>query len=137
MRVNVADAPAVKSFPIDETNNLRIVGDCGMREVLQAAQHDLALTQIAHRQLADHKGVRQYPAAIEEVGQGCIAGPKMVDPDRRIDQDHLLVGRRRGIGRKAFSLPPNFASRRALSRSISALSASRTSADFSLTPVNA
>jgi hypothetical protein len=61
----------------------------------------------------------------------------VIDPNRRIDQDHAEPGRRRGIGFKSGSVPPRSANRRALSRSISALSASRTSADFSLIPVYA
>ena len=64
-----------------------------------------------------------------------VTGAQMIDPDRSIDQDHLVVGRRRGTGAKSGSLPPSRAKRRALSRSISALRASRTNADFSRKPV--
>ena len=45
--------------------------------------------------------------------------------------------RLRGTGLRSGSLPPSRASLRALSRSINAFNASRTSADFSFTPVKA
>ena len=61
----------------------------------------------------------------------------MIDPNATIDQNHFAADRRRtGISRSG-SLPPSRARRRALSRSMRALSASRTSWDFSLRPVNA
>jgi len=62
---------------------------------------------------------------------------QVVHPHRRIDEDHFCGGRRRGGATRSGSLPPRSIRRRAASRSISALSASRTSADFSLRPVNA
>src|SRR3982074_3452536 len=61
----------------------------------------------------------------------------MVDPDGRIDQDHVELDRRRGGALRQRSLPPRRANRRALSRSMRALSASRTRLDFSFKPVKA
>src|SRR5262245_62184909 len=81
--------------------------------------------------------MREDQAGLEQRRKLAIARTQMVDPDRRIDQDHGRVARWRG---GAFSLdwvPPSRASRRALSRSIRALSASRTSADLCFTPVKA
>src|SRR6478736_6236119 len=61
----------------------------------------------------------------------------MVHPDGRIDQDQADLARRRGGAFRSGSLPPRRASLRALSRSMSALSASRTRLDFSFKPVKA
>src|SRR3974390_2072693 len=73
---------------------------------------------------------------VEESDKGLVAPAEMVDPNRRVNQDHFrAVRRRRGVFRRG-SLPPKRAKRRALSRSINALSASRTIADFSFKPVN-
>jgi hypothetical protein len=73
--------------------------------------------------------------AIQQSFENDVAGAQMIDPDGSVDQDHLGSDRRRDIGFRWASLPPRRASRRALSRSISALSASRTNADFSRNPV--
>ena len=64
-------------------------------------------------------------------------GKQVIDPNRTVDHDHLALGLRRGAAFSAGSLAPKRASRFALSRSISALSASRTSKVFSLAPVSA
>src|SRR5258708_7396424 len=61
----------------------------------------------------------------------------MIDPDGRIGQDHVELDRRRGGAFRPGSLPPRRANRRALSRSMRALSASRTKLDFSFKPVKA
>jgi hypothetical protein len=61
----------------------------------------------------------------------------VIDPHRRIDQNHFLAIRRRRGALRLGSLPPKRASRRAASRSINALSASRISADFAFNPVYA
>ena len=76
-------------------------------------------------------------AIIEEARQDRIAVAEMVDPDRAVDQDHAASDRRRGATAASGSEPPRRTRRAALSRSISAFSASRTSDDFSVRPVNA
>jgi hypothetical protein len=59
---------------------------------------------------------------------------QVIDPHRGVNRNHA-DGLRRATGFKSGSEPPSAARRRALSRSINARSASRTSADFSLRPV--
>src|SRR5215467_2830271 len=61
---------------------------------------------------------------------------QMIYPHGGIGQNQLDFALRRGIALSSGIVPPRDASRRALSRSISALRASRTSAVFSATPVN-
>jgi hypothetical protein len=79
----------------------------------------------------------QNLTSFEEGGELPVVCAQMIDPDRRIDQDHGRAGRRRRGVFNLGSVPPSRANRRALSRSISALSASRTRLDFSFTPVKA
>jgi len=135
--IDIADA-APKEFPlVNEMEHLRIRGNVDLRQFAHGAKHSVAPTQIAERQFPDDERVRHHLPAVEEPRQAAVADTQMVDPDRGIDQDHLAADRRRGTGFKAGSVPARRANRRALSRSISALSASRTKADFSLTPVNA
>jgi hypothetical protein len=50
-------------------------------------------------------------AVVEQLREYRAGQPQMVDPDRRIDQDHLDFGRRRGIFLRSGSLPPRRASR--------------------------
>src|SRR4029077_5445635 len=75
-----------------------------------------------------------------------VSGAEMVNPDRGIGEDQfgrILCGRaalaralRRGMFFNSGIVPPRDANLRALSRSISAFSASRSNAVFSATPVN-
>lgn len=58
-------------------------------------------------------------------------GAQVIDPHRGVHQDHFRPDCRRGGVSTSGSLPPSRAKRRALSRSMSALRASRTSFDFS------
>jgi len=60
----------------------------------------------------------------------------MINPNRRVGKNQLDFALRRGIAFSSGMLPPKAANLRALSRSIRALRASRTSAVFSATPVN-
>src|SRR6266702_2702473 len=104
-------------------------------QILQCAQHDVALLQVAHSQFANDQWMREHLPPLKQLLQCDVALAEVIDPNRSIDQDHFAV-RRRVTGINSGSLPPRLASRRALSRSISAFNASRISADFSLMPVN-
>ena len=137
MGIDVAYSAPKQRMVVDEMENLRVRGDACMGQAGQRVQHDFALTQIAQGKFADDKGVRQDRSRIEQRGEGLVAHPQMLDPDRRIDQDHIEPDRRRGGAFRPDSLPPRRANRRALSRSMSALSASRTRLDFSFKPVKA
>src|SRR3954471_12776891 len=79
---------------------------------------------------ANNEGMDDYAAIIELRLHRRVLAPQMVDPDRAVCQDHLPKRRRGGAFNRG-EVPPSRARRRALSRSIRALSASRTRADFS------
>jgi hypothetical protein len=137
MRIDVADASAVEPEVIYEAQDLIVTCDVGSGQILQIGENGFTLAQNSQSKLADNEGMGENHPAIQQFRQFRVAVPQMVYPDRRVDQDHLRVDRRRGTFRSAFSLPPSLASRRALSRSIRAFNASRTNADFSVIPVNA
>ena len=131
MGVNITYSEPKQEISIDETQNLPIRGNARARQGFQGLQNHLALPKIAKRDLADHERVRKYLAVLKQTNKGRIGCPQMVDLYRRVDNDQRGCDRLRGTARNRGSLPPNRANRRALSRSMSALSASRTSADFS------
>jgi hypothetical protein len=79
----------------------------------------------------------EHFTAVEQRSEPLIVGPQMLDPDRRINEDHVRLVRRRAIAARSGSVPPRRASRRAASRATNARSASRTKADLSRIPVYA
>jgi hypothetical protein len=135
MRIDIPDAAPEQGLTLDEMQYLGVRGDGGLRQLSQGVENHLALPQSAERQLAGHERVAEDLCPLEQPAKRIVAGAQMVDPDGGIDQDQRERGRRRGIDFRFGSLPPRRAKRRALSRSINALSASRTRADFSRTPV--
>src|SRR5262245_23351835 len=124
-------------MPIDEAQDLLIARDDGLWQVLQCGENDIALAQTPERKLADNKRMHQNFRRIEQVSEVAIRLAKMAHPNGSVDEDHADLCRRRGGAATSGSLPPSRANLRALSRSIRAFSASRTSADFSFNPVNA
>src|SRR5258708_21926122 len=73
---------------------------------------------------------------VKVLAQLFVSGTQVVDPNRRIGENQFGFTLRRGIFFNAGMVPPRDANRRALSRSMRALSASRIRAVFSATPVN-
>src|SRR5271165_6903995 len=121
MDIDMADALPKQMVAADEVQDLHISGDADLRQVRQSIQDNGAPAEIAEGEFADDKGVRQRPSCIEQVDERLAPGAEMVYPNRGIDQNHAGRDRRRGGAFNPLSLPPSFASRRALSRSISAL----------------
>src|SRR5579864_1697769 len=74
-------------------------------------------------------------ARVQGFLQVLVARAEMIDPDRRVGEDQCFPGRRRGMVFNLGMEPPRAAKRRALSRSIRALRASRINAVFSFVPV--
>jgi hypothetical protein len=138
MSIDVPDPDPEQGVLVDEMSDFLIRRDFGLRQVRQGIQNEIALPQPSQGQLTRHERMSKNLTSFEEGGELPVACAQMIDPDRRIDQDHgRVVGRRRGVTFNLASVPPSRANRRALSRSISALSASRTRLDFSFTPVKA
>jgi hypothetical protein len=135
--IDVSDAESMKSVLRDEMENFRIRGDGRLWQILQRPENNVPLPQIAQSQLTDYEGMTEDLTVVEQVAQRLVRGAEVVNPDRSVDEDHAGLRRRRAGSARLDSLPPKRANRRALSRSIKALSASRTSADFSRRPVKA
>jgi hypothetical protein len=130
MGVDIPDTQPKQRPPIDEVKHFLVRGDGYLWQFSQGVQNNITLPETAESEFTRHEGMPEDPSAIEEPAERRIASPQVVDPDRCVDQDHSGFGRRLGGPDSSGSLPPRRASRRALSRSINALSASRTSADF-------
>ena len=87
----------------------------------QRVQNDFPLAHLSQGKFANDEGMRQHATGRRAALRAIIAAPQMIDPNRGVDQNQARAGRRRGAGSISGSLPPSRASRRALSRSISAL----------------
>jgi len=133
--VDITDSESKQVPGFDQGHHLGLCGDFCPWEVAQETENFAATRELAERELTDYPWVSQHLGFLEKRGELRISDPEVVDPDRGVDEDHADVVRRLGIALKAGSLPASWARRRALSRSISARSACRTSALFSLVPV--
>ena len=137
MSIYIANAESEQFVPFNELQDLTIRDGPCLGHLLQLGQHGVALPKVAKRKLSNNKRVDQDSTIFEETNKRLVTHAEVIYPDRRIDQDHAGSGRRRGATFNSGSVPPNSASRRALSRAINALSASRTSADLFIRPVMA
>ena len=137
MRIQVADAGPEQFFAADEVQNLVVTGDKRLGQLAQITQYGVALAEISQGQLTNDEWMRQHLPVVEQSRQKRVATSQVVDPNRRVDENHAGAVCRRGTGEIPGSLPPSRASRRAVSRSTNAFSAIRTKADFSSTPVKA
>lgn len=120
VRVDIPDAKPEQMLIVDQTQYLHVCRDGCLGEVVEQSENLVAPREVAECKLASHPGVRQHVAILEEPDERWVAGAEMVDPDRRVDKDHAGVLCRRRTDFASGSLPASWASRRALSRSISA-----------------
>lgn len=135
VRVDVANAVPEKAC-IDEIQHFLVRRDDRLRQILQGLQDDAARLKMTECKLANNERMREDFLRLKQLRQRGIAASEVIHPNRRISQNHFCGIRRRGAAFSRRWLPPKRAKRRAASRSINALSASRTSADFSFNPVN-
>jgi len=73
MRVDIADATPIQRLPFNERQHLAVLGNAGLRQILQRADDCGALSKTAERQFADHEGVAEYPAVVQQIGKRRIA----------------------------------------------------------------
>ena len=113
-------------------------GGLGLRKCSEQIKNLSPVCHLAAGELADDKGMPEDVSAFKKFHEARDACPEMIDPNRGIDENHgdQAAGRLRGMGRSFFSVPPNLASRRLLSREIRASSPRRTRVVFSLIPVS-
>ena len=98
MGIDIGDAAPEQRFPLDQIEHFLVLGNDRLRQVSQVAQKGIARTQIAERELAQHEWMTEDLTVVEQFREDRIGQTKMIDPDRRVDKDHLGFGRRRGIG---------------------------------------
>lgn len=137
MRVNPGDSDSEKLMLLEKRENLIVVRSDRGRHLLKIAEDLQPRSQVPASDLADHKWVHQHQAVEERLAELGISAPKMIHPDRGVDQYHRaeVFVCRRGAARKWGCVPPNAARRRAASRAINACNPARMSAVFSLIPV--
>ena len=135
MGVHIPDTASEDRAAIDEMQNFFIGRNVRTRQSPKIFQNNSPLAELAQREFADDERMNQNLTAFKKIREPVLVPAEMIHPDRRIDKDHAGSGRRRGAGVKSGSVPPSRANRRALSRSISAVKASRSKADLSFTPV--
>jgi hypothetical protein len=140
--VDPSDAAARESVPFDELQNFGMLCGVGLRQLREEPEDLGAPSQVAERQFADHERVKENEPVLEEGREPGVSTPQVIDPEGRVDQDQRLAlglrtgaGRRRRGSRRPFSVPPSAASRRALSRAMSASRPAWTIAVFSVRPV--
>jgi hypothetical protein len=133
VNVDVSKTTTRQQITVDEFQNFLVGRHNGGGKIAQRIQYLAPIAQIPDSDFANHERMRQDPARRQEQRHSCALTSQMLDPNRGIDKDHRE--RRRGTGRSWGSVPPSRANRRAASRSTNAFSASRTSADFSCSPV--
>ena len=136
MNIDVANSFAMEAEAFDIAKNLiEFCNDCH-RELLEQLQGQCALRQAATSNLANDKRVDEHRIALQQIDKLSIPPSKMVYPDRGVDNDQVSISwRRRGATFSFGWLPPSFARRLALSRSISAFRPSCSNVERSSGPV--
>ena len=88
MNIDVADAEASQLMPVDEMQNFVVGRRSGLRKVCQGLQDDAARLQMAQGEFADHEWMGQHLSAIQQSAKCSVTGTQMLDPNRRVDEDH-------------------------------------------------
>ena len=107
-------------------------GRCAAGELREVAEDRGAVSEPSASNFTDDKRMRYDAVLDEEVGKARIPTTEVIEPHRRIDEDHpRTLGRRRGADRACASDPPRAASRFPASRAINAFRPACTNAVFS------
>ena len=137
MNVDVTNAFTMEAVTLDVAKHL--IGFCNYChwQMLEQVQGQCAIGQAAAGNLTHDKWMHDHRITFQQIDKLCISAAKMVDPHRRVDQDQVSISwRRRGATFSLGWLPPSFARRLALSRSMSAFRPSCNNAERSSGPVN-
>jgi len=133
MRIDQPEAATIQAASLDHVPDFAGVRQHDVGQLIEQRKRPSPLPQRAQRKFAYNEGMRGNLATLKLVAHLRVSRPEVVDPHGGVGEDHL---RRRGIFPSCGMVPPSAANRRALSLSIRALSASRSNAAFSSTPVN-
>jgi hypothetical protein len=136
MCVGQADTTIVQIATLNKQTHFPHVGHSDLWKHVQQSERLVALSQRSKGKFRDDERMDYDPPPLKVLAKLPISRTKVVNPYRRIGENQVSRTLRRGIFFNLGMVPPSDANLRALSRSISALRASRTSAVFSSTPVN-
>ena len=137
MGIHLADTPSVQSMPFHEIKDFGMLRLGCRRKFVQQTEDFAPVPQGSACQFADDERMDDDISVLEQAGQRWAAHMEVLDPDRRIDEDHATRPvLRRLIGLSRGSEPPSFASLRALSLSTNASSPMWMRAVFRETPVS-
>ena len=132
-----ADATPRQTVTIHELQHVVVGNDVQRRQLPQQVHSLCAIPEAAENQLSDHEWMGGDGTVFKIADQCGNGSAEMIDPDRRIDEDHRepLAGRRLRGARARLSEPPSAARRCALRWAISARKPACTTAVFSARPV--
>ena len=139
--IGQTDAKAVQTTSLNHSSHFTQLRHLYLGQKVQQCKRLAALLKRSKGKLGNDGRMDHNLPFVQMLPQFLVSGmkvsrTKVVDPNRRIRENQFGPGLRRGIFFSFGIVPSRDANRRALSRSMRALSASRISADFSATPVN-
>jgi hypothetical protein len=134
MCVDISITHAKQPLLFDEVKDLFVTGYVRQRQSHQIGQRT-TLAQLSQEEFTNHVRMDKHQLVFQQRCQPFVAASEMVDPNRRINQDHAGSVHRRRTALRPGSVPPRRASRLAASRSTSAVNAARSTAEVSFSPV--
>jgi hypothetical protein len=123
VQIHITEPAAHELVCIQQRQRLGMRDHPAGRKLAQQGQDLLALPEISGCQLPYHERVTRHSVGEQQRFEPSIAPAKVIHPGRGVDQDHSRergAERRLGTGRSPGSEAPRAASRRALSRAMSA-----------------
>jgi len=137
MGVDPPEATSVQPLGLNKMEDFILFRDSALWEARQETEDLPPVPEVATRQLSDYKRMAKRFLVTEKRLQTGIAPAEVLDPHGGVNENHAAwLERRRRTDRRAFSVPPRSARRRALSLAMRASSPRRTREVFSLTPVS-
>ncbi len=98
MDIDVAEPPSKEPLPLNEAPNLFVCRSADARQIAKCLKKSVTRTDVSDGQFAHDERVRQHPVLLQQFVELRVPDPKVIDPNRRIDQDHDASERRRGTG---------------------------------------
>ncbi len=132
MDVYVTESLAHQAVLLYELQDLLVFGLGSQGKKLQKREDFLSVLEIAAGQFADNERMAQHFPVIQQPFKIRVSLSKMTNPDRGVHENHLQRSTvlLLGVAFNCLSVPPSFASRRALSLAIKASSPSFTNVVF-------
>ena len=81
MRIDVADACAVKTSMRNETQDLVVLRQVGLWQVEQVREHKVTLTQRSKRDFTDDEPMPENVRPVQQPSQSEVGNPEMIHPN--------------------------------------------------------